>query len=137
MFKTRRVQIIKCEFCAEWSSKSSLIFEMSSEFVWSSIFWVFKLSREFFEFFNFLSIQITALSARGRVEPPTKFWKRGGLTRPQLLEESFWERRGDFLQGVGRCNFHIKNELKSEIFHDKKSLWEKIFFSVITENSNW
>ena len=45
MFKTRRAQVIKCEFCAEGSSEVRLISEMSSEFVWSSISWVFKLSR--------------------------------------------------------------------------------------------
>ena len=45
MFKTRRVQVIKCELCAEQSSEGSLISEMSSNFVWSSIFWVLKLSR--------------------------------------------------------------------------------------------
>ena len=45
MFKTRRVQVIKCEFCAEGSNEGSLISKMSSEFVWSSIFWVFKLQR--------------------------------------------------------------------------------------------
>ena len=48
MFKAKRVQVIKCEFCAEGSSEVSLISEMSSELkygvVWSSIFWVFKLS---------------------------------------------------------------------------------------------
>ena len=60
------------------------------------------------------------LSDGGRVEPPTKFSKRGGLTGPQLLEGGCWERGGDFFQGG--CNFHIKNKLKSEIFNDKKSL---------------
>ena len=35
IFKTRRVQVIKCEFCVERSSEVSLISEMSSEFVWS------------------------------------------------------------------------------------------------------
>ena len=45
MFKTTRVQVIKCEFCAEGSSEVILISEMYSEFVWSSTFWVFKLSR--------------------------------------------------------------------------------------------
>ena len=34
-------------------------------------------------------------------------------------------------------NCHIKNELKSEIFNDKKSLQAKVFFSVMTKNSNW
>ena len=33
-------------------------------------------------------------------------------------------------------NFYIKNKLKCEIFKDKKSLKTKIYFSVITENSN-
>ena len=45
MFKKRRVQVIRYEFCAEGSSEGSLISEMSSEFVWGLIFWVFKLSR--------------------------------------------------------------------------------------------
>ena len=31
-------QVIKCEFCAEGNNEGSLISEMSSEFVWSSIF---------------------------------------------------------------------------------------------------
>ena len=62
--------------------------------------------------------------------------KGGGLERPQLLEGGCWERVGDFFKG-GRCNFHIKNKLKSEIFNEKKSLYAKIFFSVITKNSNW
>ena len=44
MFMTRRVQVIKCEICADGSSEGNLISEMSSEFVLSSIFWVFKLS---------------------------------------------------------------------------------------------
>ena len=39
--------------------------------------------------------------------------------------------------GEGGCNFHIKNKLKSENFNDKKSLQAKIFFSIITKNSNW
>ena len=38
MFKTTRVQVIKCEFCAEGSSEVILISEMYSEFVWSSTF---------------------------------------------------------------------------------------------------
>ena len=37
MFKTRRVEVIKCEFFTEGSSEGCLISEMSSEFVWSSI----------------------------------------------------------------------------------------------------
>ena len=34
-----------------------------------------------------------------RVEPPIKFSKKGGLTGPQPLEGSCWERGGDFFQG--------------------------------------
>ena len=59
------------------------------------------------------------LSAGG-VEPPTKYSKRGGLTRPQLSEEVAGKEGDDFFQGG--CNFYIKNKLKSEIFNDKKSL---------------
>ena len=43
-----------------------------------------------------------------------------------------WERGGDFFQGG--CSFYTKNKLKSQIFHDKKSLSAKMFFSVITNN---
>ena len=42
---------------------------------------------------------------------------------------------GNFFQG--ELQFYKKNYLKSEIFNDKKSLWTKIFFSVITKNSDW
>ena len=41
MFKTRRVQVIKCEFCAEGNSAGSLVS-------------VFRVCMEF----NFLSIQV-------------------------------------------------------------------------------
>ena len=34
-------------------------------------------------------------------------------------------------------SFYITNKLKSEIFDDKKSLYIKIFFSVITKNLIW
>ena len=45
------------------------------------------------------------------VEPPTEFPKRGGLTGPQLLEGIARKERGDFFQGGGGCNFHVKNKL--------------------------
>ena len=35
------------------------------------------------------------------------------------------------------CSFYITNKLKSEIFNDKKSLYTKMFFSIITMNLNW
>ena len=71
----------------------------------------------------------TPFCRRWEVEPPTKFSKRGALTGSQFLEGV------TFFQGD--CNFHIKNKLKSEIFNDKKCLSAKIFFSIITQNSNW
>ena len=43
-----------------------------------------------------------------------QIFKKGGLTRPQLLEGGCWERGG--------LQFSHKNKLKSEIFNDKKSL---------------
>ena len=65
----------------------------------------------------------------------------GGLKRPHLLEEGggAWKEGVTFFQGWGGggLQFSHKNELKSEIFNDKKSLSAKIFFSVITKNSNW
>ena len=63
------------------------------------------------------------------------FQKGRGLTGPQLLEAVCWEKRGDYFQGG--CNFHTKIKLKPEIFNDKESLKAKIFFSVVTKNSNW
>ena len=60
------------------------------------------------------------LSDGGRVEPPTKFSKRGGLTGPQLLEGVAGKEGGEFFQGG--LQFSHKNKLKSEIFNDKKSL---------------
>ena len=49
-------------------------------------------------------------AGRGRVEPLTKFSKRGGLTGPQLLERGCWERGGDFFQGEG-VKFLHKNKI--------------------------
>ena len=45
------------------------------------------------------------------------------MTGPQLLEGDCRDRGGGLV--------------KSEIFNAKKSLKPKIFFSVITKNSNW
>ena len=68
-------------------------------------------------------------------EPPTQFKKRGA--RQDL---NFWrgvaEKEGvTFFQWVGVQLSH--NILKSEMFNDKKSLEAKIFYFVITKNSNW
>ena len=37
----------------------------------------------------------------------------------------------------GGCSFYVKNKLKYQIFHNKKCLSAKIFFSVTTKNLNW
>ena len=66
--------------------------------------------------------------------PPCRFWgERGlsfrpnfkkqtgrGLTGSQLLEGAVGKEVGDFFHGG--CSFYIKNNLKSAIFNDKKSL---------------
>ena len=79
-----------------------------------------------------LNIVCTPLSAgngRGKVEPPTKFSKKGwggggggggGLPGSQFLGEG-WGERGDDLFQVG-CSFYKKNNLKSEKLNDTKSL---------------
>ena len=58
------------------------------------------------------------------------------MTGCQFLEGSCWERGWIFPPGGG-CIFYIKNELKSEIFNNKKSLYTVMLFSVITKNLNW
>ena len=71
----------------------------------------------------------------GGIEPPTKFSKKGGhLTGPQLSEGVGWERRGWLYSGK-RSQFLHKSKSTSEIFNDRKSLWAKISFSVITKKS--
>ena len=64
------------------------------------------------------------------------FQKEGGLDRISTFRGVLLGKRGVTLFRGG-CNFHIKNKLKSEIVNDKKSLYAKIFFPVITKNSNW
>ena len=59
----------------------------------------------------------------------TNFQKgEGGLTEPQLLE-GFAGKEG--------VTFFFRGIPIFEIFNDKKSSQAKIFFSVITKNSNW
>ena len=43
----------------------------------------------------------------------------------------------DLFEGGGVAIFTQKINIKSEIFNDEKSLYTKMFFSVITKNSNW
>ena len=69
----------------------------------------------------------------GGVELPTKFSKRGGLVGPQLLERVAGKEEMTFFTGAMQLS-HKK--LKSERFNNKKSLQAKIFFSVISNNSN-
>ena len=61
------------------------------------------------------------------------------MTESQFLKGGCWERGGDFFKerGGGGCSFYKKQQLKFEIFNEKKSLETKIFFSVITKNQNW
>ena len=47
-------------------------------------------------------------------------FEKGGLDRTPTFRGGCWEGGADF--SGGRCNFHIKNQLKSQIFNDKKSL---------------
>ena len=67
---------------------------------------------------------LSAEGAEGRVEPPTRFSKKGGgLTGSQfdilILIGFIFFRRG--------CSFDIKNKLNSEIFNDKKVYKRKCF----------
>ena len=85
------------------------------------------------------------------VHPPPPPFCRGGWASNQVFKKRGRDRTSTFRGGLlgkrgwlftqgGRgevCNFHIKNKLKFEIFNDKKSFYAKIFFSVITKNSNW
>ena len=64
-----------------------------------------------------------------------KFSKRGGLDRTSTFRGGLLGKRGWLFSGG--LQFLHKNTSKSEIFDDKKSLWGKIFFSVINKNSNW
>ena len=63
-----------------------------------------------------------------RVEPPNNFSKGGEevLDRISIFRGGCWERGGVF----------VINKLKSEIFNNKKSLYTKMFFSVLTKNLN-
>ena len=60
-------------------------------------------------------------------------FKKGSLTGPQLLEGVAGKEGVTFFRGVA---IFTQQKIKSEIFNDKKSFQAKIFFSVITKNSN-
>ena len=59
-----------------------------------------------------------------------------GGDRISIFRGELLGKREDFSRGGG-CIFYIKNELKSEIFNNKKSLYTVMLFSVITKNLNW
>ena len=72
----------------------------------------------------------------GGVKHPTKF-KKGGLDKTSTFKGGCWEREGGFFQVEGGGEVQLSHhKLKSEIFNDKKSLLAKVFFFVITKNSN-
>ena len=57
MFKTRRVRVIKCEFCTEGSSEGTLISEMSSQTLYGVQYFKsssYQESTMFINFQNFL-----------------------------------------------------------------------------------
>ena len=80
---------------------------------------------------------LSADEGGGKLSLQPNFQKGDGLSRTLTFKRACWEREGvTFFRGRG-SNFHIKDKLKSEIFNGKKNLYAKIFFSVITKNSNW
>ena len=62
------------------------------------------------------------------------FKQEVGLDRISIFRGGCWEKGGDLFQGL---QFLQINKLKSEIFNDKKGLYTKMFFLVITKNLNW
>ena len=54
----------------------------------------------------------------GRVNLQSNLQKGRGLTGPQLLEGAAWKDGVSFFREVGG-NFHMKNEIKSEVFDNK------------------
>ena len=81
------------------------------------------------------------------VHPSSLFyWRGGGWASDQIkvggdrisiFRGELLGKRVDFSGMGGGCIFYIKNELKSEIFNNKKSLYTVMLFSVITKNLNW
>ena len=67
----------------------------------------------------------------GWVGTPTIFSKKGVLRESQFLEGVAGKEGLTFFKGG--CSFSINNQLKSDIFNDKKA-YIKIFFSVIIKN---
>ena len=78
----------------------------------------------------------TPLFLQGRLSLQPNF-RKWGLDKTSAFRGGLLGKRGWLFSGGGDCDFHIKIKLKSEIFNDKKCWSAKIFFSVITKNSNW
>ena len=55
-----------------------------------------------------------------------QIFRKGSLTRPQLLERRCWEIGGDFFQGS--CNFYIKKK-KLKYLMTKKFINKNIFLN--------
>ena len=63
------------------------------------------------------------------------FQKEMGIDKTSALKRECWIKEVNLFQGG--CNFCKRNKLKSKMFNSKNSLQTKIFFFVITKNSNW
>ena len=62
---------------------------------------------------------------RGWVGTPTKFSKKGGLIWSQFLERVAGKEGLTFFKGG--CSFSINNQLKSDIFNDKRAYVQNFF----------
>ena len=61
----------------------------------------------------------------GWVGTPTKFSEKGGLIGSQFLEGVAGKEKLTFFKGG--CSFSINNQLKSDIFNDKRAHVQKFF----------
>ena len=71
-------------------------------------------------------------SSSGGLNLQPNFQKGGGLDRTSTFRGGVLGKKGGLFSE--RLQFSHKNELKSKIFNDTKSLEVKIFFSVINKN---
>ena len=73
----------------------------------------------------------------GRVEPPTKVSQRDDVRGLQLWEGVAGKEGGNFFQGEGVAILQKKIKWNLKYLMTKKLYKKNIFFSVITNNSNW
>ena len=97
-----------------------------------------KVWRSYVSWHQRVIVCTSPLSA-GKLSLQPNFQKGGGAWQDLNFRGRLLGKRGMtfFKGGGGRLQFLHKNKLKFEIFNDKKSLQAKVFFSVITKNSNW